>query len=261
MMNLFRSLVLFTFILYTFTPCFSAPSIRDERELANACMINSPFSQRPGTLEEFKTAYKCLEGKELTAVRLEKGRKFDVKSLQPMSVKTHAGTEVAFETLGPEALFLSKEPSKLLFTGEIVKNNPPGKAGSSGAIKIQIQKVKVDNVTYPVSAFISKMNKKNVYLGNLAMDSLYLANLADRANHGTITIDRVYKNPCDANDCETGISVGAKPFYYLAGAILQAADLLLSPFAALLIPGNDVYIPENTEFEIKLDEDLPVLNL
>ena len=51
-------------------------------------------------------AYKCLAGKELTAIRLEKGRKFSVKSLQPMSVKTQTGTIVSFETLGPEHVFI-----------------------------------------------------------------------------------------------------------------------------------------------------------
>ena len=154
MKSLFINFVLFTIILYTFTPCFSYEISYEERALANACMINETLTQRANTIEEFKMAYKCLAGKELTAIRLEKGRKFSVKSLQPMSVKTQTGTIVSFETLGPEHVFIDKEPSKLVFSGEIVDNRPPGKAGSSGKIKIQIQKVKIENVTYPVSAFI-----------------------------------------------------------------------------------------------------------
>lgn len=260
MKNLFTIFVLSTILMSTFAPFCCAQMIKNETELASACSIE-PLSQRIGTLDEFKNAYKCLAGKELTAVRLAKGRKFDVKSLQAMSVKTKSGTLVSFESVYPEHLFLSKEPSKLLFTGEILKNNPPGKAGSSGTIKIQIQKVKIDNVTYPISAFISKMNDKGVHFNNLALDSLYLANLLNTANNGTITIDKVYKDPCEASNCLTGINTAARPLYFLAGAALQMADLLLSPIIALLQPGKNIFIPENTQFEIKLDEDLPVLNL
>lgn len=261
MKSLFINFVLFTIILYTFTPCFSYEISYEERALANACMINETLTQRANTIEEFKMAYKCLAGKELTAIRLEKGRKFSVKSLQPMSVKTQTGTIVSFETLGPEHVFIDKEPSKLVFSGEIVDNRPPGKAGSSGKIKIQIQKVKIENVTYPVSAFISKMNKKPVMFGAIGAASTYVPNLKDRADNGTITINQVYKDPCEVNDCVTGLNAVVKPLYYLAGALLQTADLLICPIAALLVTGQELYVPENTEFEIKLEEDLPVLNL
>lgn len=261
MNNLFAKFMLFAILINIFTPFCYAQATKNETEIASACMINPTLTQRVGTLDEFKNAYKCLAGKELTAVRLEKGRKFDVKSLQPMSANTKSGTIVKFESIYEEKLFVSKEPAKLLFTGEILENNPPGKAGSSGVIKIQIQKVKIDNITYPISAFISKMNKKGVHFNNLALDSLYIANLLNTANKGTITIDKVYKDPCEASNCLTGINTVARPFYFLAGAALQAADLLLSPIIALLQPGKDIFIPENTQFEIKLDENLPVLVL
>ncbi len=211
------------------------------------------------TVEGFKTAYKCLADKELTAIKLEKGRKFEVKSVHPMSYKSASGTEVWFESVFPERIFLSKEPAKLIFKGEVIKNNPPRKGGSSGTLKVQITGITVDTVTYPAEAYISKMNNKGLKFGAVAGSSAYLANLARTANNGTIN-QHYHVDPCDRlqNECVNAV---AKPFYFLTGAALHTADLLLAPLIAFLAVGEELYIPEGTEFEIKLEEDVPVLEL
>ena len=229
----------------------------DEAETA-ACPENPILVQRSGTVETFKSAYKCLAGKELTAMMLEKGRTFEVKSMQPMSYEATGGTEVQFESLYPERVFMQREPVKLVFTGEIVKNKPPGKGGSSGTLKVMIKNVKLENITYPAEAYITKMNKKSVLFGAVAGPSNYRDNLADTANNGTI--HTIYKDPCKttADEC---VHTAAKPFYFLTGALLQTADLFIAPIIAFFVPGNEVYIPEGTEFEIKLENDIPVLEI
>ena len=214
--------------------------------------------QRNGTVEAFKSAYKCLAGKELEATILEKGRKFDVKSMQSMSYETTGGAEIKFESMYPERVFTDKAPVKLVFTGEIVKNKPPGKLGSSGTLKVMIKNVKLENITYPAEAYITKMNKKGVLLGAVAGPSNYKDNLADAVNTGTI--HTIFKDPCKttADEC---VSTVTKPFYFLTGALLQTADLFIAPIVALFLPGNEVVIPEGTEFEIKLENDIPVLEI
>ena len=229
----------------------------DETETA-ACPAENILTERSGTVEAFKSAYKCLAGKELTAMMLEKGRTFEVKSMQPMSYESTSGTEMKFESLYPERVFLDKDPMKLVFTGEVIKNKPPGKGGSSGTLKVMIKNVKLENITYPAEAYITKMNKKGVFLGAVAGPSNYRDNLADTANNGTI--HTIYKDPCKttADEC---VHTAAKPFYFLTGALLQAADLFIAPIVAFFAPGNEVYIPEGTEFEIKLENDIPVLEI
>ncbi len=214
--------------------------------------------QRNGTVEAFKSAYKCLAGKELAATMLEKGRTFDVKSMQSMSYETTGGAEVKFESMYPERIFTDKDPVKLVFTGEIVKNKPPRKCGSSGTLKVMIKQVKLENITYPAEAYITKMNKKGVLLGVVAGPSNYKDNLADTVSNGTI--HTIYKDPCKttADEC---VSTVTKPFYFLTGALLQTADLFIAPIVALFLPGNEVVIPEGTEFEIKLENDIPVLEI
>lgn len=258
-----KILTSFVLLVIFCTPsfCLSKELINQDTIKSNTCnQDDSLVAQPQNMIKEYKTL-KCLEGKEFSATKLEKGRKFSVKSLQPMSIKTLPGTIVSFESLGPEYIFTNKEPEKLLFIGEILDNRPPGKAGSSGKIKIQITKIKVETITYPVSAFISKMNKKPVLFGFLGAPSNYLANLVDTADNEIIPRSQLYKDPCSASECIEDLNVFIKPAYYLTGAFLEMADLLLCPIVALLSTGQDLIVPEDTEFEIKLEEPLSVLNL
>lgn len=76
-------------------------------------------------------------------------------------------------------------------------------------------------------------------IGGLLATSAYLSNLGDVANNGTITINKIYKDPCDYNNCEITTPV-VRPFYYLGGALLQFADLLLSPIVCLFVQGENL---------------------
>ena len=89
----------------------------DKEQIAACPFSNDLLFHKTGTVDAFKSAYKCLYGKELTAVVLEKGRKFEVKSLEPMSFESASGTEVVFESIYPERLFLDKHPAQLRFKG------------------------------------------------------------------------------------------------------------------------------------------------
>ena len=167
------------------------------------------------------------------------------------------GIPVQFESVQNEYLAYNKKPAKITFHGVVEKTSRPRFIGKSGSIKIQLNKITIDKITYPVEALISKMNNRNVYLSTLTGSPNYWGNLADAANSGII--HSTIKDPCGIDTCN--INSYKKPFIYFGAATLQAADLLLSPFVALGKRGNDVDIPLNTYFEIKLDKDLYVLNI
>lgn len=233
--------------------------LTENSKLAVCPVSNDILLNRAGIVKAFKETYKCLEGRELTAVILEKGRKFDVKSVNAMSYQSTSESEIKFESIYPERIFLNKDPVKLSFTGIIIKNKPPRKGGGSGTLKVKITAVKVENITYPAEAYISKMNKKGVLFGAVAGPSKYKDNLANTVNTGTI--NNYYNvDPCGkvASEC---VSNAVKPFYFIIGAAMQTADLILAPIVAFFSPGNEVYIPEGTEFEIKLEGDVPVLDI
>lgn len=193
---------------------------------------------------------------EITAVKLKKGRTFLVKSDLRLSNDVNTGTPVQFDSLSKESIFYPKSPSKVSFKGKVVKTKSPGYAGRSGRIKIALEKITVDNITYPVKALITKKENERVFLNSLGGNSVYLANLGDTISNGTI--NTIYKDPCTNNICASSTT---KPFVYLGAAAIQLADLLVAPIASLFKTGNNLDIPANTYFEIKLDEDLCVISL
>ncbi len=226
-------------------------------KFAVTCPLNNDNLDK--RISNINNAFSCLDGKELEAVKLERGRKFIVQSKQPMSSDTPEGALIDFVSVRDVDIFYDKEPSTIMFTGEVIENKPPRLLGRSSTLKLQINKIKVDNVTYPAEAYITKMGKKQIFAGILAGAPVYLVNLGEVADKGTVTIDKVYKDPCQYS-CES-ITTVLRPFYYLGGAILQLADLLIAPIVCFFMPGKEIDIPENTAFEIKLENDISLLKL
>lgn len=220
----------------------------------NIIEINKNFQN---SVSNYMHSEKFLK-EDIDTLMLKKGSKFYVKSLHPLSSETPEGSRVEFVT--ETNLFNENQLSKLVFTGEVIENNPPRRAGRSSTLKVEIIKVKVDNVSYAASAFISKMGNKSVRNGILAGVPIYFTNLASTADTGTVTIDKVYKDPCQYS-CET-ISTVARPFYYLGASLLQLADLIfVAPVISLFRKGEPIDIPKDSSFEIKLARDMALLKI
>lgn len=220
----------------------------------NIVEINKNFHNSVST---YMQSEKFLK-EDIDTLMLKKGSKFYVKSLHPLSSDTPEGSRVEFVT--ETNLFSENQLSKLVFTGEVIENNPPRRAGRSSTLKLEILKVKVDNVTYTASAFISKVGNKSVRNGVLAGVPIYFTNLANTADAGTVTIDKIYKDPCQYS-CDTITSV-ARPFYYMGASLLQLADLLLvAPIISLFRKGEPINIPKDSSFEIKLARDMAFLKI
>lgn len=223
----------------------------------NICPIKQ-YCNSP-TAELYAEGYKDLSSLEFDTVKIDKKKKFIVQSLQPMSSSSPIGTTINFKTVRDETLIPGAQPTEVIFTGQIIENNPPRLVGRSSTLKLKIDKMKVGNITYHTIAYISKMGKKMVMTGVLTGNPIYMENLADTANRGTITIDKVYKDPCQYS-CDS-IKTPIRPFYYLGGAVLQIADLFLSPVICVFKRGGEIEIPQYTSFEIKLEDDMSLLKL
>ena len=128
----------------------------------DACSLDK-LSLNSGT--DIVAAYNCLKERELEVIKLNKSQKFIVQSLQPMSSDSPVGSIINFETVQDVSIFPGKEASRVTFTGEIIENKPPRLVGRSGTLKLAINKIKVDKITYPAEAYITKMGKKQIMAG------------------------------------------------------------------------------------------------
>ena len=223
----------------------------------NICSIKQ-YGSYP-VMNTFNEVNNELSSLELDTVKVDKSKKFIVQSLQPMSSSSPIGTVVNFKSVRSETLIPGAQPTEVIFTGQIIENNPPRLVGRSSTLKLKIDTMKVGNITYHTVAYISRMGKKMVMTGVLTGNPIYMENLADTANRGTITIDKVYKDPCKFH-CES-IKSPIRPLYYLGGAVLQVADLLLSPVICVFKRGGEIEIHQYTSFEIKLEDSVSLLKL
>ncbi len=194
---------------------------------------------------------------ELEVLKLNKGRKFLVISSQNLSDSDKYGIPVSFESVHKEYILSDNKPSKVVFKGIIEKTQGPRFAGKSGSVKIKLEKITIDSITYPVSAIISKINDKSVFFNTLNSAPCYLSNLALTANQGVM--NNSIKDPCTNEICT--VNTLARPLIFLGAAGVGLADLLISPIAALKLKGDNTNIPKNTYFEIKLDEELHILDI
>ncbi len=129
------------------------------------------FIHRPMPQEEISEKAKNIESgansilpdMEFETVKLEKGRKFIVVSEQNLNNGNVEGIPVRFESVQKEYLTYDKKPSKIVFKGKIEKTHKPRMMGKSGTVKIALEKITVDSITYPVTALISKIDNKKVF--------------------------------------------------------------------------------------------------
>lgn len=197
--------------------------------------------------------------KEFETTKIPKGTKFHVRSKQDISDNSKNGTKVSFESTCPQNITNNHATSKLIFKGKIVKSRNPQAGCNGGLIKIKIDKMTIGNITYPVNGMVTKINDKRVLFNNIKGDSSYLYNTITAANMKNGTLHNLYQEPC-TKICGDGNAVIA-PIYLLGGAVLQTSNLLLSPVAALFKSGKNVNIQKNSDFIIKLEENVFVLKM
>ena len=195
---------------------------------------------------------------ELETLKLEKGRTFVVMSDRNLNSIASSGLPIEFTSVQKEYIASSEEPSEITFKGTVEKTGKPHFAGKNGSIKIKLEKIMIDNIIYPVDALISKIDDQKVMKNTLSKRPIYFDNIADYIDNGTIHSG--WKDPC-ANHICTSTKPYLKPLIFLSAAAIGTTDLLLSPFSAITKKGNDVYIPKNTYFEIKLNKDMYILNI
>ena len=104
-----------------------------------------------------------------------------------------------------------------MFKGKIEKTHKPRIMGKSGTVKIALEKITVDSITYPVTALISKIDNKKVFFNTIGASPCYLSNLADAANNDPFNFKgplrrhhvynkHLYKTSCIFRRCSTSNS-------------------------------------------------------
>lgn len=191
-------------------------------------------------------------------VTIKKGTKFKVKSQGTISDRYKRGTKVSFISIYPVTTTYFTIPSGSLIYGEIVDSHKPQLTGNGGLIKIKLTSVVVNNGVQPLSAYVTKANSKHVFFNSIKGKRKFISSMLKSMTPGKnymIKMVRITKNL--AID---GSTVILTPFSLAAGVIGFGGNALVSPVIALFRKGNSISLPQNSIFEVKLDEDCFIYN-
>ena len=189
-----------------------------------------------------------------TAIRIKKGTKFKVKSNQAVSDVTPIGTRLSFTSQMPVTKRYITIPQGTVFKGEVANSHLPQMSGNGGLLVLSVDSMVVKGKTVGIEAKITKANHKKIFLNNIKGKRQYWKGTKNSLKPGT----KFYKKMMRATSklADGPVTVILTPFTVVAGVAVYAVNFVGSPLFGLFSKGGRISIPQGSEFEIKLLEDV-----
>lgn len=189
---------------------------------------------------------------------IKSGTKVKVKLLNYISDKSKKGTRVSFISEYPVTATYFTIPMGTVFQGEIINSHRPQFTGNGGLIAIKINSVILNNGIKPINADVTKVGSKRVFLNNIKGKRKYLSSVLKSMNPGRHFFEKMVR--LTAELALQGSSAVLTPFSLAAGVVALGSNAIAAPVTGLFYKGGSVYIPEGTNFEIKLTQDMYINN-
>lgn len=198
------------------------------------------------------TKPKVNEMKLITSgsIPISAGTVFNVVNSSKISDWQRSGSQVMFKTKSPIIKKKYTIPANTVFTGEVIESHQPQYTCNGGLVVIRIRNMQFNGVTYPVNAYVTRADGKNIFLNNIKGDRTYLKTVWKKGNWGRNIFNRMLT--LTVNLGGDGSTLLFSPFPFAYGTICLGANALTSPISALFTKGGHVSIPAGSEFRIKL---------
>lgn len=187
-------------------------------------------------------------------IKIKKGTSFNVVNLNTISDWQVKGTKLTFKT--NRAIFNKKYtiPENTVFYGEIIDSHQPQITCNGGLVVIKIYSMIYKGQTVPINAYITRANDKKIFFNNIKGDRTYLKTVWKKGNWGRTLFNKMMT--LTINLGATGSTLVLSPFPLAYGTLCLGANTLLSPITAFFSKGGHISIPTNSNFKIKLTEDI-----
>lgn len=189
---------------------------------------------------------------------LKSGTKIKVKLLNYISDKSKKGTRVSFISEYPVTTTYFTIPMGTVFQGEIINSHRPQFTGNGGLIVVKINSVILNSSIKPINAKVTKVDSKMIFLNNIKGQRKYLSSVLKSMNPGKHFFAKMIR--LTAELAAQGSSAVLTPFSVAAGVVALGSNIIASPVTGLFYKGGSIYIPEGTNFEIKLTQDMYITN-
>lgn len=211
----------------------------EEKPLVSKPVVSKPIISNPDSF---------------TSIKIKKGTKFKVRSNQTISDATRKGTRISFVSQKSVMQRYLTIPQGTIFRGEVANSHTPQISGNGGLIVISVDSMVVKGSTVGINAKITKANHRNIFLNNIKGERKYMKSIPDSTKGGKRFYKKMVRTTSKLANGE--VSAILSPFPVIAGVTVYGANIIASPLLAVFSKGGRVSIPANSEFEIKLLEDV-----
>ncbi len=185
---------------------------------------------------------------------LKKGTKFKGKLITSISDRSRKGLNVKLISRYPVSTTYFTVPSGTVFSGEMIDVHKPQLAGNGGLMVIRFNSMNIDGRTYPIDAYVNKVNFKKIFFNNIKGERKYRKGLVSAAKPGCSFFGKMIR--VSGNLASEGSGIILVPFSLFIGFVAFGANVIAAPAVAVFTRGGSVYIHEGSEFEIKLAQDV-----
>lgn len=189
-----------------------------------------------------------------TAIRIPKGTKFKVRSSAYLSDSTRIGARLSFTTLQPVTKRYVTIPTGTVFNAVVINSHQPQITGNGGLLQISLESLNYNGRTYYAQGKVTKANHKKVFVNNIKGKRQYWKGVANQIDKGEKFYKKTRRTSAKLADNPVGIIISPVPT--IVGMGVYAVNLVGSPIFSIGSKGGRLSIPEGSEFEIKLFDDI-----
>jgi len=187
-------------------------------------------------------------------MKLPSGTTFDVKSSIKLTDWSGVNTPITFTSINPVTKKLLTVPAGTTFKGKVALAHHGQLTGNGALIEIDITSMTLNGKTYPIEAKVTKVNSKNIFLNKIKGQRQYITGVKNKVQSGVAFYKK--SRQISTNLSSTALGTIVSPLPTIAGFVGAAASTVASPVTGLLQKGSGITIPANSEFEIKLTQDV-----
>ncbi len=189
-------------------------------------------------------------------IRVKSGTSFNVVNTASISDWQRKGTIVKFKTKGNTYGKGFTIPSETVFIGEIIDSHQPQLTCNGGLIVIKIDYMLHKGHKIPVTGYVTRANDKKIFFNNIKGERTYLKTTWRKGNWGRTIFDKMLT--VSAGLGAEGSTLILTPFPFAYGTVCLGINAITSPICALFCKGGHISIPANSNFRIKLIEDVMI---
>ena len=189
-------------------------------------------------------------------IKVKSGTSFDVVNLTSVSDWQRKGTKITFKTKGNTFGKNYTIPAGTIFNGEIIESHQPQITCNGGLIVIKIDSMIYKNQKIPVLAYITRANDKKIFFNNIKGKRTYLQTTWKKGNWGRTLFNKMFNVTIGLGGESSTLILTPFPLAY--GTICLGANAITSPICAFFSKGEHISIPADSNFRIKLMEDVMI---